>query len=64
VLLVLDDVLDGLDPRVREPMLDALFSKAHPWTLLVTSNDPSVLARCQRVLRLHDGTLHVDAGPR
>ena len=64
VLLVLDDALDGLDPRVREPMLDALFSKAHSWTLLVTSNDPSVLSRCQRVLRLHDGVLHVGAGTR
>jgi putative ABC transport system ATP-binding protein len=63
-LLVLDDALDGLDPRVREPMLDALFSRAHRWTLLVTSNDASVLARCQRVLRLEDGVLRPASGPR
>jgi putative ABC transport system ATP-binding protein len=64
VLLVLDDALDGLDPRVREPMLDALFSRDRPWTLLVTSNDPSVLARCGRVLRLEDGALRADARSR
>ncbi|MBX7192306.1 MAG: ABC transporter ATP-binding protein/permease [Sandaracinaceae bacterium] len=64
VLLVLDDALDGLDPRVREPMLDALFAPARPWTLLVTSTDPSVLARCERVLGLHDGLLTHDTGPR
>jgi len=57
VLVVIDDTLDGLDPRIREPMLDALFARSHRWTLLVTSNEPSVLSRCERVLRLQDGVL-------
>jgi ABC-type bacteriocin/lantibiotic exporter with double-glycine peptidase domain len=58
VLLVLDDAIDGLDPRVREPMLDALFAPSNPWTLVVTSNDPRVHARCEAVWRLDDGRVY------
>lgn len=54
-VLVLDEAIDGLDPRVREPMLDALFDTARPWTLIITSNDPSVHARCDAVFTLKDG---------
>lgn len=61
-LLVIDDAIDGLDPRVREPMLDALFAADRAWTLLVVSNDPRVLARCDTVLALSDGI--VDELPR
>ena len=55
-LLVLDDALDGLDPRVREPMLAKLFDKKQPWTLVVVSNDLRVHQRCEKVWRLSDGT--------
>lgn len=54
-LLVLDDAIDGLDPRVREPMLDELFAPSRPWTLVVTSNDPKIHARCEAVWRLDEG---------
>jgi ABC-type bacteriocin/lantibiotic exporter with double-glycine peptidase domain len=55
VLLVLDDAIDGLDPRVREPMLDELFAPSRPWTLVVTTNDPKIHARCEAVWRLDEG---------
>jgi ABC-type bacteriocin/lantibiotic exporter with double-glycine peptidase domain len=55
-LLVLDDATDGLDPRVREPMLDKLFDAAQPWTLIVVSNDSRIHKRCETVWRLNDGT--------
>lgn len=58
VLLVLDDAIDGLDPRVREPMLDELFAQSSPWTLVVTTNDPTIHARCEAVWRLDDGRVH------
>ncbi len=56
-VLVLDEALDGLDPRVREPMLDALFDAAQPWTLIITSNAPSIHARCDAVFTLSDGSI-------
>lgn len=60
VLLVLEESIDGLDPRVREPMLDFLFDRARPWTLVVTSNDPRIHARCDTVYRLEDGRLTLE----
>jgi len=51
-LLVLDGVLDALNRRDCPDLLDRLFDRAAPWTLLVSSTDPSVLARCDRVLDL------------
>ena len=38
-------------------LLDALFAHDAPWTLIVTSSDPAVLERCDRVFTLEDGTL-------
>lgn len=63
-LLVLDDAIDGLDPRVREPMMEKLFDAAKPWTLIVVSNDKQVHARCERVWFLADGIAVESAPPR
>ncbi len=47
-LLVVDGLLDGL-VRPGDPLLDALFDREAPFTLLVVSGDPRVLARCDEV---------------
>jgi putative ABC transport system ATP-binding protein len=56
-LLVLDGVLDAvLDAsRESEHLLDALFGRDAPWTLVCTTDEPAVLARCTRVVTLRDG---------
>jgi ABC-type bacteriocin/lantibiotic exporter with double-glycine peptidase domain len=49
-LLLLDDVLDTLDLNDCPELLPALFDRAAPWTLIVATHSPAVLARCDRVV--------------
>ena len=56
-LLLLDESLDDLDPRARELTLNAIFDLSRPWTVVLVSHDPQTLARCSRVLTVHDHTL-------
>ncbi len=51
-LLAVDNIFDGSPPEVHEVVFDMLFDEARPWTLLVVSDLPEVLERCDRVLHL------------
>jgi ABC-type bacteriocin/lantibiotic exporter with double-glycine peptidase domain len=51
-LLILDGVLDALDLGECPDLLDRLFDRSAPWTLLVVSANPAVVGRCDRVLTL------------
>ncbi|HEY1068103.1 MAG TPA: ABC transporter ATP-binding protein, partial [Pirellulales bacterium] len=53
-LLILDGALDGLDLAESPELLDRLFDRAAPWTLLVSSHDPAVTARCERTIDLSE----------
>lgn len=63
-LLVVDRVLDGIDDAMRTPLLDALFDRGAPWTLVVVSSDPHVMQRADRVLTLSQGALAEREGDR
>jgi ABC-type bacteriocin/lantibiotic exporter with double-glycine peptidase domain len=54
-LLIIDESLDYLDdlPQ-KDRLLKVLFSPKAPWTLLVVSQDPSILARCERVYAIRN----------
>jgi ABC-type bacteriocin/lantibiotic exporter with double-glycine peptidase domain len=54
-LLILDGVLDGIDHRECPDLLPRLFDRSAPWTLLVTSTDPAVVGRCDRIVSLTAG---------
>ena len=56
-LLLLDGVLDRVDQRVLPTLLDNLLADDAPWTLIVTSHDSQVIARCQRRARIESGVL-------
>ncbi|SDK31115.1 ABC-type bacteriocin/lantibiotic exporter, contains an N-terminal double-glycine peptidase domain [Catalinimonas alkaloidigena] len=56
-LLILNDFLQALDRRSKQEMIAMLTDSRHPWSLLCVSNDPTVLAACDRVLILHEGAL-------
>jgi putative ABC transport system ATP-binding protein len=60
-LLVIDRVLDG-DDEDRGPLLDVLFDPAAPWTLIVVSADPGVIARAERCVTLEQGALQAGGG--
>ena len=65
-LLLVDELLDRMgDLDEEDGLLDALFSKEAPWTLIVVSSDENVLSRCDRVYELGQGTLRpVEGGGR
>jgi putative ABC transport system ATP-binding protein len=58
-LLILDEVLDALDERTRDRVARVLLASDAPWTLLLITHHPDLLGRCERVLALHEGQLHV-----
>jgi ABC-type bacteriocin/lantibiotic exporter with double-glycine peptidase domain len=61
-LLLLDHFLPNVEPAERMRILQRLVSPEQPWTLILASNDPRVLAFCPRTALLRDGRLVVD-GP-
>jgi ABC-type bacteriocin/lantibiotic exporter with double-glycine peptidase domain len=49
-LLILDGVLDGLDPRDCPDLFPALFDRPSPWTLVVVTRDPDIIDRCDQTV--------------
>jgi len=72
-LLLIDKVLDGVDPHESEAILSVLFDSRQPWTLVVASRDERIIERCARVYRFRpklrvvsdgtDGSDGSDGGP-
>lgn len=56
-LLLLDKVLDRIDSRALPTILDHLLIPNTPWTLIVTSHRPDVIARFQRHASIVNGRL-------
>jgi len=66
-LLLLDGVLDDLDLRECPDLMPHLFDHSVPRTLLVASANPSVIARCDRVIGMnppepHEPSSHLGQG--
>lgn len=52
-ILILDECLDHLDDLPeREQLFNRLFDREVPWTLIVTSQNPEILGRCDSVYEL------------
>jgi ABC-type bacteriocin/lantibiotic exporter with double-glycine peptidase domain len=56
-LLLIDKSLDRVDPRWLDLILDTLLSAHAPWTLIVISHEPRVIARFKRNGLIRDGQL-------
>lgn len=63
-LLLLDGTLDGLDSHLRKVLMDFLFDPRRPWTLVVVTRDPEVIARCDRVVHLPEHANPSSHGPQ
>ncbi|MEC9398033.1 MAG: ABC transporter ATP-binding protein, partial [Myxococcota bacterium] len=51
-VLLLDGTLDRIRPERLERALNALLCQTRDWTVLVISDRPEILSRCDRVLEL------------
>jgi ABC-type bacteriocin/lantibiotic exporter with double-glycine peptidase domain len=51
-LIVLDDLLDTLERPLRERLATTLFDRNAPWTLLIVTQNPEVIRRCDRTFAL------------
>ena len=57
-LLILDDALDDVnEPELRLRMVDMLFDRDAPWTLVCVTRSPDLLALCDRVIEPRDERL-------
>jgi ABC-type bacteriocin/lantibiotic exporter with double-glycine peptidase domain len=54
-LLILNDFFSGLKKATKLDLVQAVISGDNPWTLLAVSNDPLVMAACDRTIVLHEG---------
>jgi putative ABC transport system ATP-binding protein len=57
-LVLLDGVLDYLDPSNTTALLKTLFGRSAPWTVIVITRDPAIQQMCDRrilLARMHPG---------
>lgn len=57
-LLILDDFGTGLTRPEKLSLIDSVAGTSRRWTVLMVSNDPLVMASCDRVLVLKDGAVY------
>jgi ABC-type bacteriocin/lantibiotic exporter with double-glycine peptidase domain len=51
-LLLLDELLEGLDLQTVAELEKYLFDRENPWTLVLVTRDPDLVKRCEQVVRL------------
>jgi ABC-type bacteriocin/lantibiotic exporter with double-glycine peptidase domain len=56
-LLILNDFLHFLEKEERLRVLQFLMDRQTPWTLLCVSNDPTILATCDRIVLMKEGQI-------
>ena len=61
-LLLLEDIVQYLEGEDREAVIRMLTKDAAPWTLVIVTHDPAMLAACDRIVVLDDGEVCLD-GP-
>jgi ABC-type bacteriocin/lantibiotic exporter with double-glycine peptidase domain len=56
-LIILNDFFHGLKRQEKLDTLQSVMDERSPWTLIAVSNDPLVMAACDRVILLYDGRI-------
>ena len=55
VMLILNDFFNNFTKGERLKLIELLTGNRHQWTLVVVSNDPLIMAACDKVLFLEEG---------
>lgn len=59
-ILILNDIFGAFSKNERLSLIQTLTDPSHPWTLILVSNDPLVMAGCDRTVYLSKGQVLVD----
>ncbi len=59
-LLMINDIYRELHKSERMNAIAFLTDKSNPWTFLTISNDPMIMAACDRVVVLNEGVIVMD----
>ena len=59
-LIILNDFFAGLKRQEKLELLQSVINTENRWTLVAVSNDPLVMAACDRVVLLHDGNISAE----
>jgi ABC-type bacteriocin/lantibiotic exporter with double-glycine peptidase domain len=59
-LIILNDFFDGLKRNTKLDLIQCLVNKEKHWTLMAVSNDPVIMAACDRVLVMHEGQIEAE----
>jgi ABC-type molybdenum transport system ATPase subunit/photorepair protein PhrA len=57
-LLLLDEVLDGLDSATLNELSSILLDPAHTWTVIIATREEDVLRKCHRAINLDEVESH------
>jgi ABC-type bacteriocin/lantibiotic exporter with double-glycine peptidase domain len=56
-LLILDESLDSIDANAHDKVLDVLFNRTAPWTLILTTHNADLTRYCDEVYYLREGKI-------
>jgi ABC-type bacteriocin/lantibiotic exporter with double-glycine peptidase domain len=59
-LIILNDFFTGLKRTAKIELIQCLVDKSNRWTVVAVSNDPLIMAACDRVLVLNDGAIEAE----
>lgn len=57
-VLLLDGVFDGMEPHSMEELTNVILAPERPWTVIIATRDPDVVARCKQTVDLDDPACH------
>ena len=63
-LLVLGNLVEHLEPKIRKRIVERITAPDNCWTLVIASNDPAVAMLCDEVVVLRYGRLQAHGDPR
>ncbi|MCK6616970.1 MAG: ATP-binding cassette domain-containing protein [Cyclobacteriaceae bacterium] len=59
-LVILNDFFTGLKRAAKIELIQCLVDRKNKWTVLAVSNDPLIMAACDRVIVLNDGLIEAE----
>lgn len=59
-LIILNDFFNGLKKQEKVLLIQCVTAPEKKWTLLAVSNDPMVMAACDRVIVMNDGNIQME----